>query len=73
MLGGLAIICLAYKYTYQHWSGYLIVDFMASLKKPMSSFNMLYFRLPYMVYFLTLILMILPTTFKLYFKSKRKL
>ena len=72
LLGGLAIFCLAYKYTHLHWSDYLIVDFMASFRKPMSSINKVFLNIPFIVYLLTLFLLILPTTRKLYFNSKRR-
>ncbi len=71
MLGGLAIFCLVYKYTHLRWSGYLIVDFMGSFRKPMSSINKVFLNIPFVVYLLTLFLLILPTTRKLYFNPKR--
>ena len=71
LLGGLAISCLVYKYTYLHLSGYLIVDFMGSFRKPMSSINNVLLNIPFAVYTLTLFLLILPTTRKLYFNTKR--
>ena len=73
MLGGLAIFCLVYKYTHLHLSGYLIVDFMGSFRKPMISINNVFLNIPFVVYLLTLFLLILPTTRKLYFNSKRLL
>ena len=71
LLGSLAIFCLAYHYTYQSWSGYLIVDFMASFKEPMRGINKVFLNIPFVVYLLTLFLLILPTTRKLYFIAKR--
>lgn len=66
LLGGLAIFCIAYKYTYHHLSGYLIVDFTSSLR-----LNSTIRKIPFVVYNLILLLMIFPSTIKLYFYSKK--
>ena len=70
LLGGLGIFCIVYKYTHFNWSGFLVVDFMASLRKPMGSLNKVVLYTPFVVYILSLFLLILPTTRKIYFNSK---
>ncbi len=64
LLGALVIFCIAYKYKYHNWSGYLIVDFTLSLR-----LNSTIRKIPFVVYYLTLLFMILPSTRKLYFQS----
>ena len=70
LLGGLGIFCLVYKYTHFNWSGFLVVDFLASLRKPMGSLSKVVLYTPFVVYILSLFLLILPTTRKIYFNSK---
>ena len=71
LLAGLAVFCIAYKYTYQDVSGYLIVDFMASFSKPMQGISEEMAKLPYIFYYFTIFLIMLPTTIRLYFNSKK--
>lgn len=66
LLGVLVIFCIAYKYKYHNWSGNLIVDFTSSLR-----LNSTIRKIPFLVYYFTLLLMILPSTRKLYFQSKK--
>ena len=69
LLGGLALFCIIYRFTNQHWSGSLIVDFMSSFRRPMSSVNKMFLIIPSIVYYLILLLMVFSSTRKLYFKS----
>ena len=71
LLEGLGIFCLIYKYTHFNWSGFLFIDFMASLRKPMGSLSKVVLHTPFVVYILSLFLLILPTTHKIYFNAKR--
>lgn len=72
LLGGLVLSCMIYKYTYHNCSGYLIVDFTASIRQHLRLFKKLLYTLPYVIYFLILVLMIFPSTRKLYFSTKNR-
>jgi hypothetical protein len=71
LLFGLMLFCITYKVINQHWSGYLMVDFMSSIRESFHSAHKVFFYTPYAFYFLTIFLMILPTTRKIYFKTNK--
>lgn len=66
--GSLALFCIIYKSLNTHWSGYLMVDFFASMRTSDQGLSKLFYRLPYLFYFLMLLLMFLPPVFKVYWK-----
>lgn len=69
LLLGLILFCFAYKFINHNWSGYLAVDFLSSIHRPMESTSAVLIYIPYVFYFLLLLILFLPRMRKTYFKT----
>lgn len=71
LLVSLMIFCVVYKVLNNNKSGYLIVDFLSSIFHINKSIDKQLFLIPYIFYFVTFFVMLLPVTRHIYFKKKK--
>ena len=70
LLFGIVVFCIIYIFIHPNQSGYLFVDFMSSIHKPMESPKVILLTIPYIIYGSLLCILLMSSTRKIYTGSK---